>query len=1368
MRQSLPPCLLHTCRTRVPPLSQQFDVLKKLNDIARDAHSAESIKHRNNTAVYSPVAWRDTVLQTLGIPDALIERILPVEFRLPNSHGGVIGDPALPPSLRDYFGLLRGGVAALRECRLQNAGCVPASRASFVVRNAMGPTEIDGRPSVTDAATQPAHDAGLPNIPCRALLMSVASALHDHPSSQAAFREAVVKLDEHRQILRRVRARLFVSKAPYTIFAQRDPVLRGILDIAMAAIPRERRAGVYAHASTAFGNITVEQVRYKMLRLLRCSSRVLLSVVQVDAVFSAGSSEPDWSKARSTPVHKSRVSKVTPQAVAEHVAPYAAAEEASLEGTPRERALHFALLLAKVLNDQGYLRVRSQIQSLESRLKHIFNSPASSKPSKALDADSKRMLALYRGPVYLRAAELGKLMDVDRALTEVENECHAVFSTGLLNMHLDRALALSLEDGELTPAVLDEARRIVLRQDGRNVILAEKALDAENGFLADEESGRRSDLRTAKWTAGIDRALRDPSDDTVPASDEHPQALANLVRLLDLALVQASHIKAPVEEAGSIVPVAQPQASLGGVGPWSSTAPDRWAQNGIQTNTPAVFGFGRNSGSDLVTVDFAHDANHALRTYAVPLRFIAKRTSDPSRVAHASDEARVSSIVENTAIPRATSILSDGSEDWRTSWSKWACPNRHTPCKVLIWKLPLHTKQDDITEVLAPLGSVVRVELWQGRADVTRRLMADDEIRRDRASFREAEWRDNKKAAAAQVGGDGSTGGIVNTALLGKPAFVKPTTEAVHCARWDDVTIRTAHAPVDAESAGVSPSNKAAVHADVEVLDLPDSSNVDDDLAGLDSEGPSVSSGAVEWESDDAQMSDAADTASSGASSGNSPASLWASPPWVTDPLEPALRSALTPQEGRPRAGSSSALQPLLVSTTPAPPPRDAVSVGRSGSVVTYSSPPSDLKVGGRPSIMDLYASWMPSSARGRVLQGSLRAVPPYTRHFSTLLQRDTLLELLCRTARSSSTQASTSHAHRGAIKSVAPSAAIHAAAVGANVSPALNPSTVSEASAPRPEPKRGPEAAQEKKGAAAASPGKQSQPRAKRGKHTKRSPSVVAAGPGVAAVPAAPAPVTRSASKRAKRAKSVDGSAASSSGAAGVADKVPQKHKKRQHSADAPTKKKAWEMLQVRKLRGPVTGIHLNPLSHAARLVCHCAEPPPGLQRLLPARGLRLLCHARGGGPRDVARPAGLRSRHPRPVVPHGRRRGAARPARGAGRARALARGGAPHPVRTACFPGRLRPHPGGPRAAAPRHALQRRGARGAREPRGRARGGARPLGGPAPRRGVGAPGGVGGRPPAHADLLLSAGDLVVSTTLNLNVPGNTGFLCRVLLLVL
>ena len=170
-------------------------------------------------------------------------------------------------------------------------------------------------------------------------------------------------------------------------------------------------------------------------------------------------------------------------AVAAHVAPYAAAEEAAmaLQGSPRERAFSFALQLAKLLNDMAFLRVRGLIAEHCARMEQVLASNGGGSGSggggvaykrfrgiqRGSSPDFDQLASPFRGPVFGRATTGRQLLSVLICIVATESACHRVFkAASRLNVHLERPLALVLEGGELTPALLDEARRLVLLEVG--------------------------------------------------------------------------------------------------------------------------------------------------------------------------------------------------------------------------------------------------------------------------------------------------------------------------------------------------------------------------------------------------------------------------------------------------------------------------------------------------------------------------------------------------------------------------------------------------------------------------------------------------------------------------------------------------------------------------------------------------------------------------------------------------------------------------------------------------------------------------------------------------------------------------------------
>lgn len=232
---------------------------------------------------------------------------------------------------------------------------------------------------------------------------------------------------------------------------------------------------------------------------MSCISPSSRHLLQVDAVFGAGPSGPNWhdvlgklgvvragggdtssSGADGTAASsKAAVAAITPATIAAHVAPFAAAEEAALRGSSgRERAFSLALLLSTLLNDQAFLRVRAVIAEHHADIERVISGSAKRRHVAGRGAnfayafvepgtpDYTALMTLFRGPVLARAAALGQLLTVLERFVATETACRMVFKPGLLNVRLERPLALALEDGELSPAVLDEARRLVLLQVG--------------------------------------------------------------------------------------------------------------------------------------------------------------------------------------------------------------------------------------------------------------------------------------------------------------------------------------------------------------------------------------------------------------------------------------------------------------------------------------------------------------------------------------------------------------------------------------------------------------------------------------------------------------------------------------------------------------------------------------------------------------------------------------------------------------------------------------------------------------------------------------------------------------------------------------
>ena len=269
--------------------------------------SAREVERHCGRVAYDPATWRDSLLQTLGLPADLIARILPKEV-LPRRDGpGGSGDAgggtdewvSCPRLLRDYLRLVRAAVAAVRERQLQYVAGAPMARAHAVITAAAGPLEgpdevgagpgtaPDGSAAAAGsgphataavaavtpkqsaaAAAAASVDEGLEQAhdrlttAQRELLQGVAAALAGDDAGRAAFRAAVADLERHKEIMRFATRRLSslrmlrVSSA----FVQRDPVARAILDRAIAALPPAERSALYFHVSHALGALTVAQV----------------------------------------------------------------------------------------------------------------------------------------------------------------------------------------------------------------------------------------------------------------------------------------------------------------------------------------------------------------------------------------------------------------------------------------------------------------------------------------------------------------------------------------------------------------------------------------------------------------------------------------------------------------------------------------------------------------------------------------------------------------------------------------------------------------------------------------------------------------------------------------------------------------------------------------------------------------------------------------------------------------------------------------------------------------------------------------------------------------------------------------------------
>jgi len=227
--------------------------------------------------------------------------------------------------------------------------------------------------------------------------------------------------------------------------------------------------------------------------------------LQVDAVFGAATAGPgNWddifsklgvmdgwdavvpvqaAASKAAAAHPDGGPELDAAAVAAHVAPYAAAEEAAmaLQGSPRERAFSFALQLAKLLNDMAFLRVRGIVAEHCARMEQVFvasqggggggSGGAAHNRFRGIQRASSPDFALlaspFRGPVFGRAKTGRQLLSALTCVVATESACHRVFkAASRLNVHLERPLALALEGGELTPALLDEARRLVLLEVG--------------------------------------------------------------------------------------------------------------------------------------------------------------------------------------------------------------------------------------------------------------------------------------------------------------------------------------------------------------------------------------------------------------------------------------------------------------------------------------------------------------------------------------------------------------------------------------------------------------------------------------------------------------------------------------------------------------------------------------------------------------------------------------------------------------------------------------------------------------------------------------------------------------------------------------
>lgn len=264
--------------------------------------SAREVDRRCGRVAYDPATWRDSLLQTLGLPADLIARILPKEVLPRQGGGGAAGGAdewvTCPRLLRDYLRLVRAAVAAVRERRLQFTAGAPVARAHAVIAAVAGPfegPEEDGAATEGSAAAATGGDAlataaaaavtpkqsaaaaaaasvdeGLEQAhdrlttAQRELLEGVAAALAGDDAGRAAFRAAVADLERHKEFMRFASRQLTslgmlrISRA----FVQRDPVGRAILDRAIAALPPAEHSALYFHVSHALGALTVAQVGY--------------------------------------------------------------------------------------------------------------------------------------------------------------------------------------------------------------------------------------------------------------------------------------------------------------------------------------------------------------------------------------------------------------------------------------------------------------------------------------------------------------------------------------------------------------------------------------------------------------------------------------------------------------------------------------------------------------------------------------------------------------------------------------------------------------------------------------------------------------------------------------------------------------------------------------------------------------------------------------------------------------------------------------------------------------------------------------------------------------------------------------------------
>lgn len=214
------------------------------------------------------------------------------------------------------------------------------------------------------------------------------------------------------------------------------------------------------------------------------------------------------------------------------------------------------------------------------------------------------------------------------------------------------------------------------------------------------------------------------------------------------------------EDSASVLAMLPPL-----VGPWGAPASDSWQRRGLETDNPSMFGrpageeAAAGGGGAAVGGDVDGDGSvaalslstvelrHALRTYTVPLRISVTRaaSSEPASAFEDEDPEAWEASYSTFHADSPVSGTEGCAADWRSDWQDWSHTSIDTPRKVFVAKLPLNVTPDEVVAAFAHMGLVVRVELWQGRADAVRRQLADNEGRQRRDRVTQVAWREKQK-----------------------------------------------------------------------------------------------------------------------------------------------------------------------------------------------------------------------------------------------------------------------------------------------------------------------------------------------------------------------------------------------------------------------------------------------------------------------------------------------------------------------------------------------------------------------------------------------------------------------------------------------